>query len=189
MLARSSSRAESLVQIAETSFRKYATRPLYGERRDGTWSWLTYAEVAKLVEEVRGGLAAIGVHAGDRVAIVSRNSVTWAVAAYASYGLGAVFVPMYEAQRPSDWEFILRDSDASVVFGRSPEIVAVLDAMQPRLSALRHVIAVAGSPDDPRSLDALRRLGRASPVAAIHPDPDDLAGLVYTSGTTGQPKG
>ena len=189
MLARSSSRAESLVQIAETSFRKYATRPLYGERRDGTWSWLTYAEVANLVEEVRGGLAAIGVHAGDRVAIVSRNSVTWAVAAYASYGLGAVFVPMYEAQRPSDWEFILRDSGASVVFGRSPEIVAVLDAMQPRLSALRHVIAVAGSPDDSRSLDALRRLGRASPVAAIHPDPDDLAGLVYTSGTTGQPKG
>ena len=189
MPAGSESRGESLVQLAETSFRKYATRPLYGERRDGAWSWLTYAEVGILVDEVRAGLAALGVHAGDRVAIVSRNSIAWAVAAYASYGLGAVFVPMYEAQRPSDWEFILRDSGASVVFGRSPEIVAVLDAMQPRLPALRHVIAVAGSPDDPRSLDALRRLGRATPVAAIHPDPDDLAGLVYTSGTTGQPKG
>ncbi len=189
MPAGSKSRGESLVQLAETSFEKYADRPLYGERRDGAWSWLTYAEVGTLVDEVRAGLAALGVHAGDRVAIVSRNSVAWAVAAYATYGLGAVFVPMYEAQRSSDWEFILRDSGASVVFGRSPEIVAMLDAIQPRLPALRHVIAVAGSPDDPRSLDALRRLGRANPVAVIHPAPDDLAGLIYTSGTTGQPKG
>lgn len=184
-----STQFKSLVDVAESSFQRFGPRPLFGERRSGTWSWLTYREVAQLVDEIRGGLAGLGVHAGERVAIVSRNGSAWAAAAYASYGLGAAFVPMYEAQRPSDWEFILRDCGASVVFGRSREIVAALDAMRPRLPALRQVIALEGAADDPRSLEALRSGGRARPVAAVHPEPAALAGLIYTSGTTGQPKG
>jgi long-chain acyl-CoA synthetase len=179
----------SLVDLAESSFQRFGPRPLFGERHDGAWSWLTYREVAQLVEEIRGGLAGLGVRAGEHVAIVSRNGSAWAAAAYASYGLGASFVPMYEAQRPGDWEFILRDCGASVVFGRSREIVAALDVMRPRLPALRHVIALEGAADDPRSLEALRSGGRARPVAAVHPRPEDLASLVYTSGTTGHPKG
>jgi len=179
----------SLVEMAEDSFQRFASRPRFGNRRDGVWSWTSFADLATLVDEIRGGLAALGVHAGDRVAIVSRNSTEWAAAAYATYGLGATFVPTYEAQRPADWEFILRDCAASVVFGRSREIVAALDEMQPRLPALRHVIAVAGPPDDVRSLDALRRRGRARPIASVHPEPEAVAGLIYTSGTTGQPKG
>ena len=185
----SSHRFTSLVEMSEDSFRRFAARPRFGERRDGVWRWTTFAELGTLVDELRGGLAALGVHAGDRVAIVSRNSIAWAGAAYATYGLGAAFVPMYEAQRPADWEFILRDCGVSVVFGRTPEIVAALDAMRPRLPALRHVIAVEGSPEDERSLDALRRRGRQKPIAAVHPAPEDVAGLIYTSGTTGQPKG
>jgi long-chain acyl-CoA synthetase len=179
---------DSLVEMAEDSMQRFARRPFLGERRSGTWNWTSYAELDKLVAEVRGGLASLGVHAGDRVAIVSRNSVAWAAAAYATYGLGAAFVPMYEPQRPADWEFILRDCGAVAVFGRSPEIIAALDEMRPRLPALRHVIPIEGT-DDPRSLDAMRRLGRAKPVDATHPDPDSVAGLVYTSGTTGKPKG
>jgi long-chain acyl-CoA synthetase len=175
--------------MAEDSFQRFASRPRFGNRRDGVWSWTSFADLATLVDEIRGGLAALGIRAGDRVAIVSRNSTEWAAAAYATYGLGATFVPTYEAQRPADWEFILRDCGASVVLGRSPEIVAALDEMQPRLPALRHVIAVAGAPDDERSLDAVRRIGRAKPVASVHPESDTVAGLIYTSGTTGKPKG
>ncbi len=180
---------ESLVEMAEDRFQRFADRPLFGERRDGRWSWTTYAEVGRFVDELRGGLAALGVGSGDRVAIVSRNSIAWAAAAYATYGLGATFVPMYEAQRASDWEFILKDCAASVVIGRTPEIAAELAEMKPRLPSLRHVIAVAGSPGDPSSLEELRKRGRDAPVPAIHPDPEVVAGFVYTSGTTGQPKG
>jgi long-chain acyl-CoA synthetase len=180
---------DDLVHLAEASANRFALRPLFGERHDGEWRWITYAEVFRAVDEIRGGLADLGVGPGDRVAIVSRNSAMWAAAAYATYGLGATFVPMYELQRPEDWEFILRDCTAKVVFGRTPEIVGALDAMRPRLQALQHVIAIEGHADDLRSLTSLRERGRVNPRSVAYPAPDDLAGLIYTSGTTGAPKG
>jgi len=72
----SSNSFASLVEMAEDSFRRFASRPRFGTRRDGTWSWTSFADLATAVDEVRGGLAALGVHAGDRVAIVSRNSAS-----------------------------------------------------------------------------------------------------------------
>jgi len=140
-----------------------------------------------MVDEIRGGLAALGVQHGDRVAIVSRNSAEWAAAAYATYGLGATFVPMYEAQRAKDWEFILRDCGASVVFARGEAIAEALTEMQPRLPLLRHIVIT--ETDGARSFGELRAKGRAQPVEAVLPAPETIAGLIYTSGTTGNPKG
>jgi long-chain acyl-CoA synthetase len=59
---------------------------------------MSYGEWQVRVDALRAGLAELGVGPGDRVAIVSRNSVDWAAAAYATYGLRATFVPMYEAR-------------------------------------------------------------------------------------------
>ena len=180
---------ESLVRMAEQSVRTFAARPAYGERVGGAWAWMTYGEVGVHIDELRSGLAALGVTSGDRVGIISRNSAAWAATAYATYGLGATFVPMYEAQRRDDWEFILRDCNASVVFVRTAEIAATIESMHGALPALRHVITIEGPPADPRSYDALRQLGREHLVPVIYPDPESIAGFIYTSGTTGQPKG
>ena len=179
--------ASSLVELEQDSVRRHASRPLFGTRHDGTWSWLSYREIGEIVDEIRGGLAALGVHHGDRVAIVSRNSAEWAAAAYATYGLGATFVPMYEAQRAKDWEFILRDCGASVVFARGEAIAEALTEMQARLPDLRHIVTT--ETDGARSFGELRAKGRAQPVEAIRPSPETVAGLIYTSGTTGNPKG
>ncbi len=179
----------NLTELAAASVATYGPRPLFGEKRGGTWQWTTYAQWQAEVDALRGGLAALGVQPGDRVAIVSRNSTAWATAAYATYGLGAAFVPMYEAQQPTEWEFILRDCGATVVFGRTPAIVGILDEMQPRLPALRHVIQIEGSASDARTMAALAAEGRAHPAPTRPAAPEDLAGLVYTSGTTGLPKG
>jgi len=180
---------QNLSELAVASAAEFAERPLFGERTDGAWTWTTYAAWHKEVDAVRGGLAALGVGPGARVAIVSRNSAAWATAAYASYGLGATFVPMYEQQRPEDWEFILRDCGAEVVFGRTAAIVAALDAIQSRVPSIRHVIAIERESSDPRSMAALVQHGRAHPTPVYPSRPDDVAGLVYTSGTTGLPKG
>jgi long-chain acyl-CoA synthetase len=184
-----SSQPDNLVDLARASVARFADRPLFGQRRNGAWHWITYAEWQARVDALGAALAELGVEPGDRVAMVSRNSSDWAAAAYATYGRRAAFVPMYEAQRAEEWELILRDCEASVVFGRTAAITESLATLRPRLPSLRQVITIDGTADDPSSLPALLSRGAPTPIAAYLPTPEDLAGLIYTSGTTGLPKG
>src|SRR5687767_13605570 len=107
---------ETLVEIFEASVVRHADRPLFGTKHGSVWHYMSYAEFGRRVAELRAGLASLGVTRGDRVAIISDNRPEWAVAAYATYTLGAVFVAMYEAQTEGDWDYILADSGAKVVF-------------------------------------------------------------------------
>jgi long-chain acyl-CoA synthetase len=177
----------NLVELGEASCAQFADRPLFGTRRDARWQWITYAEFQRLVDAFRAGLADLGVDRGDRVAIVANNRVEWAVAAYATYGREATFVPMYEAQVPADWRFILADCGAKVVIGSTPAIVAALEEMKPGLPDLEHVVALEGT--EGVSYAALLARGRAEPVPSRSPAPESVAGFLYTSGTTGKPKG
>jgi long-chain acyl-CoA synthetase len=183
-------RYENLVELGEQSCRTFAERPLFGTRtKNGDYEWTSYARFQALVDALRGGLASIGVRVGDKVAIVSNNRVEWAVAAYATYGLGATFVPMYEAQRADEWQFILADCDAKVVLGSKESIVAALEAMRPSLPKLTHVIGIERALDGTDSYAALLERGLREPVRSVSPTPSSIAGFVYTSGTTGKPKG
>jgi len=186
-------RFETLTDIYDHAIKSFGHRELFGAKRGGTWSWITYAEFAKKVEAFRGGLASLGVGKGDVVAIVSNNRVEWAVAAYAVYGLGAAFVPMYEAQNPKEWEFIAKDCDAKVLIAATTEIAEKTKPLLDSIASLKAIVSLAGSNGanggDARvtTFDALCNSGKTAP--AIKPKPGDTAGLIYTSGTTGNPKG
>ncbi len=179
-----------LVSMWQRITARYAERPLFGEKQGQSWAWQTYAEVAEQVDAFRAGLASLGVGPGDRVALISDNRVEWAVTVHATLSLGAAYVPMYESQTREDWSFILRDSAAKVVFGATNEIVSALEQLKPGLSTLEHVCGFELEARDARSYQALLAKGRAAPPApAIAPSPEEPAGFVYTSGTTGEPKG
>ena len=182
-------RFANMVELGDASFRRFAGRPLFGTKRGSEWVWIRYHEVQKLVDDFRGGLATLGVGRGDRVAIVANNRVEWAVAAYATYGLEATFVSMYEAQLPEEWKFILADCGAKVVIGSTERVVAALEAMRPDLPALTHVVGLERPEGEPSAYLELCRRGRERSVASRRPDPQAIAGLIYTSGTTGRPKG
>ncbi len=180
---------KNLVELLRRSTDKHSARPLFGIKKAGAWSWVTYGEFATLVDQVRGGLAGLGVKAGDRVAFIGDNSVEWAALAYATYGLEASFVPMYQAQRPSEWQFILADCAARVVVVTKAASFDALQELRAGMPELVHVIGIerpAGSAD---SWAALVAAGTAKPVPAASPDETSVCGFIYTSGTTGKPKG
>ena len=179
----------NLVEMFERSCRTYEDRPLYGTKRNGGWHWTSYGEVAALVDQCRAGLAAIGVGPGDKVAIVSNNRVEWAVVAYATYGRGAMLVPMYMDQRPDEWEFILGDCGAKVAFAANERSCASLGDARSKLPALERVIGIELPNQDPSSFAALLARGRAAPSPPVPLQANAVADIVYTSGTTGRPKG
>jgi long-chain acyl-CoA synthetase len=191
-------RFRTLVDILEKSLSTYSSRPLFGTHTRGRWEWLTYAEFGTLVERCRGGLAALGVSRGDAVAIISNNRVEWAVAAYACYGLGAAYVPMYEAQHPKEWEFILRDCEAKVLLVANAAVLGKTRQLLEGPSALKQIVViepvdgVGALPQTNGSggvLSYASLLSSGKTQATIHPAPTDVASIIYTSGTTGNPKG
>jgi long-chain acyl-CoA synthetase len=179
----------NLTELLEQSSGAFASRPLFGMRSSSGWAWVTYAEFQRRVDEFRGGLASLGLGPGDRIGIVADNCLNWMIAGFASYTLGAVFVPMYTAQSAREWEFILRDCDARAVLAGNARICAEIENSRSRLGSLQHVVDLQGTEQQPRSFTALARRGLAEPRPAESPTPDTPATFIYTSGTTGQPKG
>jgi long-chain acyl-CoA synthetase len=176
------------------SVAKYGDRELFGTKKDGRWTWITYKEFATLVDRFRAGLSSLGVQHGDRVAIVANNRVEWAVGAYACYGLGAAFVPMYEAQNTKEWEFIIRDCEAKVLIVANDSILKKVYAFAESLQSVQAIVVIDGGTNGANrgrsrvvTYDSLLATGRDVPP--IETAPGDTAGLIYTSGTTGNPKG
>ena len=180
---------ENLVELCELSCRSYAERQLFGVKEGATWTWMTYAQFHELVGAFRGGLASLGVVPGQKVAIIADNRVEWGVACYATYGLGAAFVPMYQAQLPKEWHFIIEDCAATVAIGATNAITEQLRKMRGEIPSLQHVIGLELPASDDHSYAALLEAGRKRPAPAGSPASGDVAGLIYTSGTTGLPKG
>ena len=95
---------DNLVDFLENSVKKYPDNPIFGTKNaSGKYEWVTYREVGERVDNLRAGLKSIGVGRGDAVGIIANNRTEWAIGAFASYGLGARWVPMYEAELPQIW--------------------------------------------------------------------------------------
>src|SRR5688572_33386150 len=92
---------ETLVDIYHDAIKTFPDCQLFGTRGSSGWSWITYLEFGRLTDSFRAGLDGLGLKRGDRIAVIANNRPEWAMAAYACYGLGIAFVPMYEADRKS----------------------------------------------------------------------------------------
>jgi long-chain acyl-CoA synthetase len=179
---------DNLVEFLENSVAEHPDRPLFGTKNTrGDYEWMTYREIGRKVDDLRAGLAGLGIGRGDAVGIIANNRTEWAIAAYATYGLGARFVPMYESELPRIWQYIVKDSGLKALFVSKPEIIEKVKDFPRQIQTLKHLILIEGSGSG--SMTDLEAEGRANPVQSIHPQADEIAGLIYTSGTTGEPKG
>lgn len=178
-----------LLSLYTDSVAKHGPRPLFGTKKAGQWEWITYAQFAEQVDNFRAALAQLGVGHGDRVAVISNNRVEWAVGCYATLGLGAIYVPMYEAQLDREWAYILNDCGAKVCLTATENIFDRVSAIRGELPELKHVLSFDGNGESSTSYSSLLKKGAEKPVPAVKGNADDIAGNIYTSGTTGNPKG
>jgi long-chain acyl-CoA synthetase len=181
-------RFSNLVELFQQSVDRFAERRAFGVQRGREWQFITYAELDTLVAKARAALAQLGIGRGDRVAIVSENRLEWVILAHATFQRRAIFVPMSEAQHDAELKYILTDSGAKVCFTANASVAARVGTLREDLLDLQHVIPIEGG-DGPLSYAGLLAQGTQSLVSARMPVPTDCAMLVYTSGTTGGPKG
>ena len=178
-----------LVDVFKRSTADFARSNLFGTKTDSGWKWITYGEFGKRVDNFRGGLAQVGIEAGDTVAVISANRVEWAVGAYASYGLGARYCPMYESQLEKDWRHIVEDSGARVLLVSTYAIYEQVQDWPGNVGAVERVYCMSLPAEDEASFESLERLGAEHPAPCADVEPETICGFIYTSGTTGKPKG
>ena len=179
---------DNLVDFLEGSVAKYPENPLFATKHDrGEYEWITYREFGRRVDNLRAGLAQLGVQRGDAVGLIANNRVEWAVCAFATFGLGARWVPMYEAELTQIWKYIVADSGVKILFVSKPAILEKVRSFPQEIGTLERMILIEGTGEG--SLAWLEDLGSKKPVPSIKPGPQDVASLIYTSGTTGDPKG
>jgi long-chain acyl-CoA synthetase len=179
---------DNLVAIFENSVSKYPNNELIGEKDSaGVYQWVTYSQIGTRVNNLRAGLSAIGVKAGDAVGIIANNRKEWLVGEMATQGLGAAYVPMYEKELVSMWKYIIKDAEIKVLFVSKPEVLEKIKNFPAEIPTLKHIFLIEGTGEN--SMAALEKKGAGKPVPSIKPKPTEVAVLIYTSGTTGEPKG
>lgn len=179
---------DNLIQIFEDSVAKYPNNLFIGEKdKTGEFQWVTYSQIATRVNNLRAGLAAIGIKAGDTVGIIANNRKEWLIGEMATQGLGAAYVPMYEKELVSMWNYIIKDAAVKVLLVSKPEILNKVKNFPAEIPTLKQIYVIDDSGEN--SMEALEKKGAEKPVPSIKPKPTDVAILIYTSGTTGEPKG
>src|SRR3954447_13770735 len=152
---------------------------------------ITYADFGRAIREIAGGLAALGVQTGDPVAILCGTIPEWTLADFGAFCAGATVVPVYHTNSPEECQYVLSHSGAKAILLEDAQQAAKLAAVRDQLPDLEHVIVLTGEAEGAITLADLRSRGDASVaeerVRAVAPE--DTATIVYTSGTTGPPKG
>jgi acyl-CoA synthetase (AMP-forming)/AMP-acid ligase II len=153
-----------------------------GDRR------MLYREALDEVNRLANGFVSAGLQLGDRIAILSKNSIEYAIVYYAASKAGVVPVPLNYRLAPPEWAYIVNDAGAKMLMA-ADELVSAIDGIRGELESVDRFVAI--NADGPEGWEEYRQLVDGQPSTS--PDravtEDDDVYQMYTSGTTGHPKG
>jgi long-chain acyl-CoA synthetase len=193
---------DTLAKLFWSRVERSGDRPAQQFKQGGAWQTRTWREVGDVVRELAVGLIALGRAKGDTVALLSSSRAEWVQADFGIFSAGCITVPVYPSYPPDLVAYVINDAGARTVFVEdAAQLAKVLEA-RAQMPQLEHVVVMSGydTPQPPKSVmtwETLRRTGRDRAEAlkstlaerVTTGGPEDVASIVYTSGTTGPPKG
>ncbi|MDN5570347.1 MAG: long-chain fatty acid--CoA ligase [Propionibacteriaceae bacterium] len=189
--------AHLAVRMAEV-YARHAHRPATRILRGDDWETLTYGEFERRARSLARHLVDAGVQPGDRVALFSANRPEWSIVDFALLSIRAVVVPLYPTSTPEQARHILADSGSVFAIVETAALLARVEEVWDQLGDLRGLWTIDDVPSEDDRVAALADVlaapasdGSEGEVSQRLADAsgDDIASIVYTSGTTGDPRG
>ena len=185
--------AQTVSQLPASAAERFGARVAARYKVGDAWQQLTYGEIGEAIDELAVGLIAIGIAPGERVCILSDTRMEWTLASYAIAAAGAVSVPIYPTSSAHECEWVAGNSGARAIVCENAAQLQKIGTVRGALPELVHTIGIEHGAGE-RTLGDLRARGRerdreqlAARQAGV--EPRDPYTIVYTSGTTGPPKG
>lgn len=191
---------QSVPHLLFNTIENYPKNDALRIRRNDEIQVTTYEQFGEQIEHIFCALHKTGLQAGDKIAILSNNMPEWTITDFATLSLGGIVVPLYQTLPPNQIAYILKDSGARAIFVQDKMQLDKIEQIQNELPNLEFVFLFAEENDRPKDVQTFSDLLKiGSKYRTQNPDlfrnsldridAHDTCSLVYTSGTTGEPKG
>ena len=192
---------KNLITMFQNRVYRLDARDFLGHKQNDNWSWLSWSEVSELVEHIGQGIIALGIDQGSKIAIAAENSPYWVISDLAILSSACVSVPIYSTSTAKQMSFIINHSEAKVIFVSHGLLTDELKNELSMLPCLKHIVVISDKkPLDETlkppymSFEELASKGTEVKSKSLFDrigsiEPETLSTIMYTSGTTAQPKG